>query len=252
MPCVEPMTRRLDGQVAIVTGASRGIGRATALLLARLGAAVVANFHRAEGAAATLANELGTRGVLVRGDVADPATAEALKQAAIGRFGRIDILVNNAGVSPYQPIAGHPDEAWHHTIGINLTGPFFCARAVAQPMVAQGSGRIINVASQMALIGAEGYSAYCASKGGLIAFTKALARELAPAGVLVNCVAPGPVETDMLMTGSPEYNEETRLALPVRRWGRPDEIAETVVFLCGAGGAFYAGQVLGPNGGSVM
>jgi 3-oxoacyl-[acyl-carrier protein] reductase len=249
------MTPTLDGQVAIVTGAARGIGRATALLLARHGAAIVANYCRADDAAASLATEmtnLGAAVAVVKGDVAEPATAAALAATALSRFGRIDILVNNAGISPYQPLAGHPDATWHRTLAVNLTGPFLCARAIAEPMVAQGHGRIVNVASQMGLIGAEGYGAYCASKGGLIAFTKALARELAPAGVLVNCVAPGPVETDMLMVGSPEYNEETRLALPIRRWGRAEEIAETIAFLCGPGGAFYVGQVLSPNGGSVI
>jgi 3-oxoacyl-[acyl-carrier protein] reductase len=260
----------LAGQVVIITGAARGIGRATALLLGRAGASLVLNYEQADDDAASLERELGELGHhgeispgedigrrgapvrVVKGDVARPATATALAETALATFGRIDVLVNNAAISTYQPLLDHPDDVWERTISVNLSAAFYSARAVMPTMLRQHSGRIINLASQMGLIGAPGYAAYCASKGGLITLTKALAQELGPEGILVNCVAPGPVETDMLKVGSPEYNEQIRLTLPVRRWGRPEEIAETIAFLCGPGGDYYCGWVLSPNGGSVM
>ena len=166
-------------------------------------------------------------------------------------LGPIDVLVNNAGVSSNARIADLAVEEFDRVLAVNLRGTFLCCRAVCPAMARRGSGTVVNVASELGLTGGIGFAHYCASKGGVIAMSKALARELAP-DVRVNVVAPGPTETEMLMSKAVEYNPEKLEAIPLRRWGRPDDIAATICFLASPDASYYTGWVLSPNGGTVM
>jgi 3-oxoacyl-[acyl-carrier protein] reductase len=188
----------------------------------------------------------------VKADVSDPKEATQFIEESERFFGRIDVLVNNAGILRSTPTHEVTQEEWDEVISVNLGGTWYCLRAALPGMVERRSGRIINVSSELGLIGYPTYAAYCASKGGIIALTKAVAKEVAPHGILVNSVAPGPVETDMLIRDTIEYNEETREQIPLRRFGKPDEIAAVIEFLAGDGGSFMVGQVVSPNGGTAI
>jgi NAD(P)-dependent dehydrogenase (short-subunit alcohol dehydrogenase family) len=241
--------------VVVVTGAGRGIGLAVTKRFVADGDEVVALDLRFSDEAKVLAETAGANGgelTLIEGDVSKPADAAALIAAAISRHGRIDVLVNNAGVLLSKATVETTFEDWTRVIAINLTGTWNCLHAVLPGMIAQGSGRIINVSSELGLIGFPTYAAYCASKGGVIALTKAVAKEVAPKGILVNSVAPGPIETDMLKYDTIEFNDETREQIPLRRFGQPDEIAAAVHFLAGPGGSYMVGQIISPNGGTAI
>jgi NAD(P)-dependent dehydrogenase (short-subunit alcohol dehydrogenase family) len=242
-------------RVIAITGAATGIGLATARRFAAAGEHLVLNHFDDPGAlheVAAAASAAGGEAVLVRADVSDREQAEGFVAQAQGRFGRLDVLVNNAGILRSVPAHETPPEVWREVIATNLEGTWWCLRAALPGMLARGSGRIVNVSSELGLIGFPTYAAYCASKGGVIALTKAVAKEVAPSGVLVNSVAPGPVETDMLIRDTIEYNDETREQIPLRRFGQPDEIAQVIEFLAGPGGAFMVGQVVSPNGGTAI
>jgi 3-oxoacyl-[acyl-carrier protein] reductase len=221
--------------VAIVTGAGRGIGRAVAETLAARGYDVVVN---------DLGGVAGDRAVV--GDVADPAVAQRL--AAF----RPDVLVNNAGFIHQAPVAEMRIEDFDRMIAVHLRGTFLCTRAVLGPMLARGTGSIVNVASQLGQIGAADMAHYSAAKAGIIGFTKAVAREVAGRGVRVNAVAPGPISTDLVMALPEDWRREKAASLPLGRFGEPREVAETVAFLCSDAAALYVGQTLGPNSGDVM
>ena len=169
----------------------------------------------------------------------------------VGAFGRIDVLVNNAGVLSVSPVEEMPVEEWDRVLGINLRGTFVCCRHALPHMLGQGEGRIVNVAAQLGQIGAPELAHYSASKGGVIAVTKALAREVAARGVLVNAVASGPISTGIMPAGS-EEDEALKNSLPIQRFGEVGEVAPTVVFLASDEASYYVGQTLGPNGGDVM
>ncbi len=242
-------------RVVIVTGAGRGIGLAVAQRFARAGDLLVLNDRQFGEEAQALAGSSGRTGAevtLVAGDVSREEDVAGLVGEATSRYGRVDVLVNNAGVLLSKPTVDTTMEDWSRVIGINLTGTWNCLHAVLPGMIARGAGRIINVSSELGLIGFATYAAYCASKGGVIALTKAVAKEVAPHGVLVNSVAPGPIETHMLKYDTIEYNEETRAGIPLRRFGQPDEIAAAVEFLAGPGGSYMVGQVVSPNGGTAI
>ncbi len=242
-------------RVVIVTGAGRGIGLAVAQRFARAGDLLVLNDRQFGEETQALAGSSGRTGAevtLVAGDVSREADVAGLVGEATSRYGRVDVLVNNAGVLLSKPTVDTTMEDWSRVIGINLTGTWNCLHAVLPGMIARGAGRIINVSSELGLIGFATYAAYCASKGGVIALTKAVAKEVAPHGVLVNSVAPGPIETHMLKYDTIEYNEETRAGIPLRRFGQPDEIAAAVEFLAGPGGSYMVGQVVSPNGGTAI
>ncbi len=194
----------------------------------------------------------GGDGLIIEADVGRPEAAARFIDETQRQFGRIDVLVNNAGILHSIPTREESWEGFAETIAVNLGGTWSCLRAALPGMLARRSGRIINVSSELGLIGFPTYAAYCASKGGIIALTKAVAKEVAPAGVLVNSVAPGPVETDMLVHDTIEYNDETRQQIPLRRFGRPEEIAAVIEFLAGPGGDFMVGQVVSPNGGTAI
>lgn len=242
-------------RVIAITGASSGIGLATAARFAATGDRLVLNHLSDPGPlpeVADAARAAGGDAVLVQADISDREQAERFVRTAEERFGTLDVLVNNAGV--LRSVLAHETtpETWREVIGTNLEGTWWCLRAALPGMLERRSGRIINVSSELGLIGFPTYAAYCASKGGVIALTKAVAKEVAPSGVLVNTVAPGPVETDMLIRDTIEYNDETREQIPLRRFGRADEIARVVEFLAGPGGDFMVGQVVSPNGGTAI
>lgn len=243
----------LKNKVAVVTGASRGIGRAAALALAAAGCRVVVNFCRDEAAAAAVCGEIrgaGGEAVSVRADIADEAQVAALFAAARASFGPMDILVNNAGVAHFGLITDISTEEWRRLMGVNLDGAFFCCREALADMVPKKRGCIVNVASIWGQVGASCEAAYSAGKGGLIALTRALAKEVGPSGIRVNCVAPGVIATDM----NARLSEQELAALaedtPLGRIGRPEEVAEAILYLAGA--EFVTGQVLGVNGGFVI
>jgi 3-oxoacyl-[acyl-carrier protein] reductase len=244
----------LEGRVAIVTGASRGIGRAVAASLAEDGASVVVSGRdaaRVEIEAKELEG-LGVPVLGVPGDVARRGDVDRLVDRARERFGRIDILVNNAGITRDVLLVRMKDEDWDHVLDVNLRGAFFMARAVAKVMIRQKGGRIINVASTAGVMGNAGQANYSAAKAGLIGLTKAAARELAHWGILVNAVAPGLIDTDMAARIPAEAREALLTQVPLKRIGVAREVAEVVRFLAGDGASYVTGQVIHVNGGLYM
>ena len=245
---------RLAGKVALITGGNTGIGRAVALAYADEGADVAVAWIAREADGASLVAEIerrGRRGLAVRCDVTVEADVRALVAAVRARFGRLDILVSNAGIQKAQPMVETSAEDWDRMLAVHLRGAFLCCREVAPLMTAQRSGRIVIVTSQLAYVGRGGYTAYSAAKGGLLTFTRALAQELAPHGVLVNSVAPGLVDT-----GFDPLPEEAKRAhaarLPLGRLGAPDDLVGAFVFLASDESRYFCGQTLHPNGGEIM
>jgi 3-oxoacyl-[acyl-carrier protein] reductase len=246
------MSGGLQGQVALVTGASRGIGRAIAERLAREGALVLINYLQQQTAAEetlTCVSAAGGRAELCRFDVANGAEVTAAIHDIVDRHGRIDILVNNAGLAFDNLLLRLKEEEWERVMNVNLKGVFLCTKAVARSMVRQRSGRIINLTSVVAQTGNPGQAAYAAAKAGVIGFTKTIAKELASRAITVNAIAPGFIETDM--TGSlPDQVKTGYLSLiPAGRWGTVAEVAETVAFLASPLAGYITGQVINVNGG---
>jgi NAD(P)-dependent dehydrogenase (short-subunit alcohol dehydrogenase family) len=248
---------RLDGKVALVTGASRGIGREIALTLAREGASVGVNDLPEPGQTALAdevvdqARQLGAKAVSLPADVTDARAMREAVTTLLNALGRVDVVVTNAGIVHRQPLVDVTEAEWDRVIAVNLKGTFNAIHAVLPHLVRQRSGKIVTVASELALVGRAGLAAYAASKAGVIGLTKSLARELAPLGINVNAVAPGPTDTDMLRS-NPDFRDENKGNVPLRRWGQPRDIALTVLFLASADSDYYAGQILSPNGGVVM
>ena len=244
----------LAGRVVIITGGTRGIGLASARLLAEDGASVVVS-GRDAGRLDAVTRELEAAGMAilsVAADVAKREDADRLVEAARERFGRIDVLVNNAGMTRDQLLVRMKDDDWDQVIDTNLRGVFLMTRAASKTMMRQRSGRIINVSSAAGAMGNAGQVNYSAAKGGVIALTKAAARELAHWGILVNAVAPGLIDTDMTASLSAEAREALLRQVPLRRVGTPGEAAEVVRFLAGDGATYVTGQVIHVNGGLYM
>jgi 3-oxoacyl-[acyl-carrier protein] reductase len=246
----------LAGKVVLVSGGSRGIGRAVVVLFARLGARVAVNYRADEAAArdtVAAATAEGAMAVALRGDVADPEVAERLVAEAERALGPLDVLVANQGIWKRASLVTMTDAEWEETLRTNLVGTFALCRAVARRMAPRGAGTIITVSSTAGQRGEPHYSHYAASKGALLAFTKSLAAELAPRGIRVNAVAPGWVETDM--TREALLAPDVALALrkiPLGRPGRPEEIAGPVAFLASDLASYLYGEILSVNGGAVM
>jgi 3-oxoacyl-[acyl-carrier protein] reductase len=244
----------LEGQVVLVTGASRGIGRAIALALAAEGAQVVVNYARSGEAAEAVVAQIvadGGSAIALQADVSQADQVEALINSTLEKFGRIDVLVNNAGITRDTLLLRMKPEDWQAVIDLNLTGVFLCTRAVAKGMLKQRSGRIINIASVAGQMGNPGQANYSAAKAGVIGFTKTVAKELASRGITVNAVAPGFIETDM--TDELSNPEDILKFIPLGRFGQPDDIAGMVRFLAAAPAAAYiTGQVFNVDGGMVM
>jgi len=244
----------LDGKVALITGSSRGIGKAAALALAEQGGKIVVNYARAsEAADAVVAQieEMGTEAIALQADVSKADEVDALVKATMDKFGRIDVLVNNAGITRDTLLLRMKPEDWQAVIDLNLTGVFLCCRAVSKIMLKQRSGRIINISSVSGLMGNPGQSNYSAAKAGVIGFTKTIAKELAPRGVTANVVAPGFIATDM--TGDLKNTEEILKYIPLGRYGQPEEVAGLIRFLAADPAAAYiTGQVMNVDGGMVM
>jgi len=245
----------LAGQTALVTGAATGIGRATALMFAKAGARVVVNHWNQPTEAAELVHAIkssGGQAIAIGADVSDPADVKRLVHEALHTVGDIHVLVNNAGILQEKPFLDTTDQDWQRMIATDLGSMFLICRAVLPGMLTRGGGVIVNIASDLGITGRAQFAPYCAAKAGVIGLTKSLAQEFAPA-IRINAIAPGAVATAMvsLEQMSPEWIEK-ELDIPLHRLGEPQEIAATALFLASDLSRFYCGQVLGPNGGSVM
>lgn len=246
---------RLDQKVALITGASRGIGRAAALALSRAGAAVVINYHRSCGAAEQLLGEIevsGGRGLIVQGNVALYEDCERMVRLSLEHFHKIDILINNAGINRDNLLIRMKPEEWREVVEVNLTGMFNATRAALRPMLKQKSGgRIINIASIAGIYGNSGQANYAAAKGGVIAFTRSLAKELGSRGITVNAVAPGFIETEMTAALPAALREQALKNIPLARFGKPEDVAEIILFLAAAG-SYITGEVICVDGGMML
>lgn len=241
-------------KIAIVTGASRGIGRSIALALAKQGAIIVAVDldKAATDAVVEELNALGTKALAVTGNVTVTEDVERMVNAAVEAFGRVDILVNNAGITRDGLLVRMKDEDWDAVLTVNLKGAFLCTRAVSKVMTKQRYGRIINIASIVGQMGNAGQANYCASKAGLIGLTKSNARELAKRNVTVNAVAPGFIATAMTDALPEKVRAELTAQIPLERLGSPDDIANAVLFLAAEASGYITGHVLAVNGGMYM
>jgi 3-oxoacyl-[acyl-carrier protein] reductase len=245
---------RLQNRVAVVTGGNTGIGRAVCSAFAAEGADVAIAWYEREAEAESLAEAIraqGRRALPIHADITDEQQVESMIGQVTGELGRLDILVNNAGIQKAQPITEMSVADWDRMLTVHLRGAFLCSREAARVMIAQRSGRIINLCSQLGYIGRENYTAYSTAKGGMIAFTRALAKELAPHGILANGVAPGLVDTgfDPLSADAKQAHAD---ALPLKRLGTPEDMTSAFVFLASDEGRYYCGQLLHPNGGEIM
>jgi 3-oxoacyl-[acyl-carrier protein] reductase len=249
------MSAPLAGQVAVVTGGSRGIGRAIAAALAQAGAAVVVNYRENEAAAAETVRAIAAAGGIAEPvcfDVGDVGAVRAGLQGVVDRRGQLDILVNNAGFSVDTLLLRLKEEDWERVLRTNLTGVFHCTKAAVRAMVRGRYGRIVNLTSVVAEMGNAGQAAYAAAKAGVIGFTKSMARELASRGITVNAVAPGFVETDMTAGLSDEQKMFYTNVIPAGRIATPDEVAAAVTFLASPAAGYITGHVLHVNGGLYM
>jgi 3-oxoacyl-[acyl-carrier protein] reductase len=245
----------LQGKVALVTGASRGIGRAIALELARQGAKVAVNYAGSEAKAYEVVEEIkkmGREAVAIQADVSSAEAVEHMVKTALEQFGRIDILVNNAGITRDNLLMRMKEEEWDQVMNTNLKGVFHCIKAVTRPMMKQRYGRIVNIASIVGISGNPGQANYVAAKAGVIGLTKTAARELASRNITVNAVAPGFITTDMTDSLSDELKAEMLKQIPLARFGEPEDVAKVVAFLVSDAASYMTGQTLHVDGGMVM
>jgi 3-oxoacyl-[acyl-carrier protein] reductase len=245
----------LDGKVALVTGASRGIGRAIAIALAKAGATVVVNYAGNVKAAVEvekIITEAGGKAMLVKADVANGEAVDEMVKSVVEEFGGIDILVNNAGITRDGLLMRMKEVDWDAVINTNLKGVFHCTKAVAKLMMKKRSGRIVNMASVVGLTGNAGQANYAAAKSGVIGFSKSMAKELSSRGITVNMVAPGFIGTDMTEVLSDKIKETMISNIPLGRMGKPEDVANAVLFLVSDSASYITGQVINVDGGMVM
>ena len=245
----------LENKVALVTGASRGIGRQIAISLAKEGAQVIVNYNGSAAKAEEVVNlitEAGGRAEAVQCNVSEYDKAEELMKYIIGKYGRVDILVNNAGITRDNLLMKMTEEEFDAVIDINLKGTFNCIKHLSRQMLKQKSGRIINISSVSGVMGNAGQANYCASKAGLIGLTKSVARELGSRGITVNAVAPGFIKTEMTDVLPEDVKKAMGEQIPLKRFGETKDIAETVAFLASEGAAYITGQVISVDGGMAM
>ncbi len=237
---------------AIVTGASRGIGAAIAEELARAGYRVVINYNSREDSAKRVLERINklSGGIIFQADVSDKEQTRAMVSAALTEYGGIDVLVNNAGIAQQKLFTDITKEDWDRMVAVNLTGVFNCCQSVLPHMIRQKRGRIVNISSVWGNVGASCEVHYSAVKAGVIGLTKALAKEVAPSGITVNCIAPGCIMTDMLTQDCDSHTlHQLAEDTPLGRLGTPQDVARAAAFLCGSGSEFVTGQVLGVDGG---
>jgi 3-oxoacyl-[acyl-carrier protein] reductase len=246
---------KLKGRTALVTGGSRGIGRAVGIALAEEGADVAINYVSSETAARDVAEhikKMGRRAILAQADVSDYPDTFRMAQDVIRDFGHLDILVNNAGINSDKTFTKMDHASWRKVLGTNLDGVFNCTKVFVDQMLQQGYGRVVNMTSVIGQIGNFGQANYAASKAGVAAFTKSLAKELAGKGITVNAVAPGFIETEMV-AGIPDKVKERLLAqIPLKRFGTAEEVARAVVYIVSSDGDYITGAELSINGGLLM
>ncbi|MBN1188524.1 MAG: 3-oxoacyl-[acyl-carrier-protein] reductase [Dehalococcoidales bacterium] len=248
------MNTELAGKTALVTGASRGLGRAIAVKLASLGAKVAVNYLSNEEAAAATVNTItlaGGEAMAVRADVTDSDAVKSMIRQIVEKWGKIDILVNNAGITRDGLLPRMSDEAWDEVINTNLRGAYLCTKFALRSMMNQPSGRIINIASLAGIVGNIGQANYSASKGGLIAFTKSVAREVGSRNITANVIAPGFFVTDMTDKLPPEARQAILERIPLKRYGKPEDLAELAAFLAGEQSGYITAQVISIDGGVV-
>ncbi|WP_144461398.1 3-oxoacyl-[acyl-carrier-protein] reductase [Siminovitchia fortis] len=246
---------KLEGKVALVTGASRGIGRATAIKLAEAGADVVVNYAGSTDKANEVAEQikaLGREAITYQCNVSDSDAVQSMVKDVIAKFGRLDILVNNAGITRDNLLMRMKEDEWDDVIDTNLKGVFLCTKAVTRQMMKQRSGRIINVASIVGVIGNPGQANYVAAKAGVIGLTKSSARELASRGITVNAVAPGFIATDMTDQLADEQKEAMLQQIPLAKFGLASDIANAVLFLASDDANYITGQTIHVDGGMAM
>lgn len=245
----------LEGKVALVTGASRGIGREIALELAREGCNVAVNYSGSEAKANEVVDEikgLGREAIAIQCNVSDSDAVQAMVKETIGQFGSVDILVNNAGITKDNLLMRMKEAEWDDVININLKGVFLCTKAVTRQMMKQRSGRIINISSIVGVSGNPGQANYVAAKSGVIGLTKTTAKELAPRGITVNAIAPGFISTDMTDQLPEDVRNEMLKQIPLSRFGDPQDIAKVVTFVASESASYMTGQTLHIDGGMVM
>lgn len=246
--------KELEGKVALVTGASRGLGRAIALRLASLGSKIAINYLASEEAAASLAGEIkkgGGEAMLAKAHVADAKEVRAMVREIVGKWGKVDILVNNAGIVKDDLLPRMADEAWDEVMNTNLRGAYLCTKFAVRSMMEQFWGRVINIASLAGIVGNMGQANYSAAKGGLIAFTKSVARELGSRNITVNAIAPGFVTTKMTDKLPQETKDVILSRIPLKRFGTPDDIAELAAFLASERASYITAQVICIDGGVI-
>lgn len=245
----------LEGKVALVTGASRGIGKAIALLLAENGADIAVNFAGSTAAAEAVAAEIekmGRKAILVQGDVSQTEVCAEMVDKVVKELGHIDILVNNAGITRDTLLLRMKEEDWDAVLNTNLKGVFNCTKAAVKYMAKQRSGSIVNISSVVALMGNAGQANYAAAKAGILGFTRSVAKEMAAHGIRVNAVTPGFIKTDMTSVLSEKVVAAMEASIPLARLGEPEDIAKAVLFLVSDNAAYITGQTLHVDGGMVM
>lgn len=243
-------SERLDGRVCLVTGAARGIGRAIAGAFDQAGATVV--LADIDGAECESAADKLKSGCAITLDVSDSVAVHAAVETVITRFGRLDVLVNNAGIDDTGAITEITDSQWERMVAVNLSGVFYCTRAVVPQMISQRYGRIISVGSNLGIIGSVGMPHYCAVKAGVHGFMRAIARELAPHSITANTIAPGAIQTELLDSLPSDLVARKLAEIPLGRFGKPEEIAPAAVLLASDAGAYFTGSVVNVSGGDVM